>query len=136
MNNNDRSLLGFFVLIGLPLVILFMAFTGEFSRYGGHNGYSFAWKDFRSSHLHLSDLNKDGEVSSKEKKAVKMSFLKRNELYVVSGNYQVYSEGSGEKVSAEDFVKIFKEDLKTTHEIDYKDSLTDTLKSVLIHKLK
>ena len=135
MNNNDSEFVGLLALGVVFLVIVYSVFTGEFSRYGGDSGYHYAWKDFRSSHHHLSDLNEDGEVTSKEMEVVKKSFLQRNDLYVMSGNYQVYLKNSGEKVSAEDFVGIFEEDLKTKHEIYYKDSLTDTLKGVLIKKL-
>lgn len=134
--NDDRESFGVLLLIGLFIAIIFMALTGEFSRYRGHNGYSFAWKDFRESHYHLSDLNEDSKVSSKEIEAVKVDFLKRNELYVVRGNYQVYLKGSGEEISAEEFVEIFKEDLKTKHEIKYEENLTNTLKNVLIDTLK
>ena len=135
MNKEIAGVLLFCLVVMTPIMVVVGYFKGDFKRYGGDSGYIYAWRDFESGYLNYADLNSDGEVTRQEFKLVKKDFLQHNGLYTVKSRSQVYSKTTGEKISAEAFVAIFKEDLKTPREIKVNNNFTGLLKDVLIQKL-
>ena len=100
-------------VILLALLVKALVMTGFFNRYHGHNGYYFAWRDFKRVYSVVSDLNGDSNVSRDEVEAVKKDFLIRNELYTVGGSNEMYLVESGKEISARCFVYMFRKDLDT-----------------------
>lgn len=90
----------------LILCVLLMFSLQGCERYGGHNGYDFAWRDFERAHLHLADLNKDGIVTNQERETVKSKFLTDRGWVMSSRDYEVY-DSNGTLVEAKDFVAEF-----------------------------
>jgi hypothetical protein len=97
VTNDMQMLKAFLLIVFVALVVLI--FTGEFTRYGGHNGYQYLFSDLKAEVCKDADLNNEGLITDAEIKEAVHVYIKSKRLLRVDNRFLLLDQ-HGNKLTA------------------------------------